>query len=170
MQLVTQIPVPPSALALTTLARVDYEDAFVVTVASAGERSAEEWMRVVLEESPPPVRRSLRSGWLSLGLKLGSAEASDRVLGWQIRRSEPDLVRVGLDSRVGMPAELLLERRSDSLLFCTFIHHGNPVLRAVWAVGIAQPHQRVVERLLSRAAKSERASPAAEAAGSVATS
>lgn len=151
---VRQTPVPSSVRGIASLSRVDYEDAFVATTAQAKDRTAEEWMRVVLEESPPSVQKSLRSGWLSLGLKLGSAESQERVLGWEVRQSEPDLVRLGLESRVGMPAELLLERRHDSFLFCTFIRHGNPVLRLVWAAGIAKPHQRIVGRLLTRAVKS----------------
>jgi len=159
MPAVTQIAVPSSARELTALSRVDYEDAFTVPVDHTGSRTAEDWMREVLEGSPRSVRRSLRSGWLSLGLKLGSAGASERVLGWEVRQSEPGLVRLGLDSRVGMPAELLLALREDSLLFCTFIRHGNPILRVVWAASIARPHQEVVARLLGHAAHRGSGSP-----------
>jgi len=169
-QPVRQIPVPFSVRGISSLSRIDYADAFVVTTAEAQGRTAEEWIRVMLEESPPPVQKGLRSGWLSLGLKLGSAESAERVLGWEVRQSEPDLVRLGLDSRLGMPAELLLERRSGSLLFCTFIRHGNSVLRQVWAAGIAKPHQRIVGRLLTRAVESPRASTLAEASTGVANS
>jgi hypothetical protein len=49
-----------------------------------------------------------------------------------------------------MPAELFLERRDDSLLFCTFVRHENPIVRALWAPIIA-PHEQVVTRLLQNA-------------------
>lgn len=168
MTAVTQIAVPDFARALSGLSRIDYEDAFRVVVDDAGGRTAESWMREVLEGSPQPVRKSLRSGWLFLGLKLGSAGASERVLGWEVRQSEPGLVRLGLDSRVGMPAELLLALREDSLLFCTFIRHGNPILRAAWAAGIARPHQEIVARLLRQAAQRGSGAPLRSAAGRVA--
>lgn len=83
-----------------------------------------------------------------LGLKLGS----DGVLGWEVRRSTPDHVLVGADSRIGMPAELLLERRQDALLFCTFVRHANLIARAVWA-GVEPVHRPVVRHVLEDAAR-----------------
>ena len=140
---VRQIPVPPQARAHSTLSHIDYEDAFVVENRAALERSPEQWMRTILEDAPAAVRSQLVSGWTSIGLKLGR----DGVLGWQVHRSTPEFVLLGADSRIGMPGELLLERRGDALLFATFVQHENAVARAVWA-GVEPVHVPVVRRVL----------------------
>jgi hypothetical protein len=148
---VCQIAVPPSARALSTLARVDYQDAFVVRTGAPRDRTAEQWARAVLEDAPVSMRSRLLAGWSALGLKL-SASRSDRfVLGWRIRDSAPDFVLLGADSRVGMPAELLFKRRPDGLLFATFVQHGNPIARALWT-GTERLHPSIVRQLLRGAA------------------
>src|SRR5579884_2970454 len=87
---VTEIPLPADARALTTLHRVDYEDAFAVS--PAGRHSPEHWIRAVLQEAPPKVRRRLVLGWTALGLKLGPPWSSNRVLGWRVERRDPAFV------------------------------------------------------------------------------
>ena len=67
---VRQVPVPPAVLELSTLARVDYADAFLVPTAEGRSRTAEAWARAVLEDAPLAVRTSLLSGWSGLGLKM----------------------------------------------------------------------------------------------------
>jgi hypothetical protein len=145
---VRQIAVPAAARALSTLARIDYEDAFLVATESAADRTAEEWARELLERAPDRLRARLVSGWSALGLKLDGAGGS--VLGWQVRRSTPDVVLLGADSRIGMPGELLFEREARGLLFATFVRHGNPVARALWA-RVEPTHVRIVRQVLSAA-------------------
>ena len=89
--------------------------------------------------------------WFALGLKHGPASSGDHVLGWPLRRTAPDHVLLGAESRFGMPAELLVKLDRDGVLFSTMIEHRNPFMRAVWAP-IVSPHQRIVRRLLERAA------------------
>ena len=127
---IRQINVPRAARALSELPQADYEDAFVVQLGNAQERTAEQWARAILEEAPANTRRKLTSGWSTIGLKL-SRERS--VLGWTVRQSTDDFVLLGADSRIGMPAELLFMRRARSLLFSTFVQRRNPVARLVWA-------------------------------------
>jgi hypothetical protein len=146
---VSQIAVPADAQALGTLSRIDYADAFLVAVESPQERSGEQWARAALEAVPIKVRRTLQSGWSALGLKLGEAPRERSVLGWPIRRSTPDFVLLGADSRIGMPAELLFQRRQRMLLFATFVQQDNAIARAVWA-RVDQVHVPVVRRLLER--------------------
>jgi hypothetical protein len=122
MTKVRQIAVPPAARAPSTLSRID-----------------------------SAMRTMLSSGWASLGLKHGQAGGDRSVLGWEIRRSTEDVVLLGADSHIGMPAELLVERRRDGLLFATFVEHGNPVARTVWA-GVEPVHVPIVRRLLERVA------------------
>jgi hypothetical protein len=130
---------------------VDYADAFVVEAAAAQERSAEEWIRSVLDDAPTGLRRALRSGWHSLGLELGPDDSDGLVLGWEVRRSTGAHVLLGAGSRLGMPAELVLQRRPRSLLLATLIRQENPLVRAMWA-GMVHVHRRVVPNVLARAA------------------
>lgn len=150
---VREVAVPPAARALRTLSRVDYEDAFLVQVCRTEDRTAEQWARAMLEDAPETMRRSLRLGWLALGLKLCPAQSDRSVLDWQVRRSTPSFALVGADSRIGMPAELFLERGQHTLLLATFVQHDNPIARAVWA-GIEPLHRRVVPYVLEHRGRS----------------
>ncbi|WP_142392535.1 DUF2867 domain-containing protein [Mycobacterium sp. 3519A] len=150
---VRQIDVPPTVLALSTLPRIDYSDAFVFD--HSGDDSPEDLMRGVLEGAPPAVRAQLLSGWSAIGLKVaGGSDGS--VLGWQVRRSTPEHVLLGADSRIGMPGELLLKKDDGALIFSTLVAQRNLLARAVWAV--TEPvHVRVVRDLLAQAAQRLRA-------------
>jgi hypothetical protein len=97
------------------------------------------------------MRHSLRLGWFTLGLRLGPADAPGRILGWELRRNTPQVALLGASSRVGMPAEVLFERRGGSLLLATFVRHRNPLTRLLWQAFSAQ-HRRVVRHLLRQAA------------------
>jgi hypothetical protein len=87
---VREVAVPPAARRLSTLSRVDYEDAFLIDVGPAHDRTPEQWARVILEDAPITLRGVLRSGWSALGLKRGSARSERSVLGWQVLRSTPE--------------------------------------------------------------------------------
>ena len=147
---VRQIALPPDARALSTLSRIDYEDAFAVT--AEAQPTAEEWMRAVLYDAPPSVRRGLWLGWTALGVKLGPPWASDRVLGWKVKHSDPDFVLLAADSWLGFRGELLFARDPDGLLFATLVQQTNPAVRVLWAA-ITPRHQHVVRSLLSHAAR-----------------
>lgn len=157
---VTEIALPPKARELSLLPRLDYTDCFVVDAPGIPELTAERWAREMIQGAPGPLRDSLRSGWRMLGLKHGSAADPDRILGWELRRREPDSVLLHADSRIGMPGELLYMRMSEGILFATFIQQRNPVAKAVWA-SIASGHRRIVAEMLGRAA--ERLQPASSA-------
>jgi hypothetical protein len=145
-----QIAVPADARALSMLAHVDYEDAFLVEGVPVHERTAEQWARTVLEEAPIGMRAALQTGWSALGLKLGG-DGSDRfVLGWEVRRRTPDFVLLGAGSHIGMPGELLFNRERRALLFSTFVQHDNAGARALWA-GVEPVHVPIVRRILEDA-------------------
>jgi hypothetical protein len=147
---VRQVDPPSSARALSTLPRVDYCDAFLFDVGSANGESAEALIREILEGAPLAVRTQLLSGWAAIGLKVG--ETSNGVLGWEVRRTVPDHVLLGAESRIGMPGELLLKKHDGALLFATFVAKRNLVARAVWAV--TEPvHVRVVRDILAQASQ-----------------
>jgi hypothetical protein len=146
---VHQVTVPPAARAHTTLSHVDYEDAFLVEAGPSHGRTGEQWARAMLEDAPIMMRRKLRWGWFALGLTLGSTGSDRLVLGWEVRRSTPDFALLASGSRVGLPAELLFERRQHTLLFVTFVQQQNPIARAMWAA-VAPRHRQVVRYLLEQ--------------------
>jgi hypothetical protein len=74
------------------------------------------------------------------------------VLGWGIRRADPDVVLLGAGGRFGLSGELLFHQEPDRLLFCTFVQLRNPVVRTVWS-RIEATHQEVVPSLLRHAAR-----------------
>ena len=145
---VRQVPVPPAVLELSTLARVDYADAFLVPTAEGRSRTAEAWARAVLEDAPLAVRTSLLSGWSGLGLKMSRSDGS--VLGWEVRTSTPDLAILGAESHLGLRGQLLFKREPEAVLFSTLVQHDNPVARTVWA-GVEAAHVRIVQRILEQA-------------------
>ena len=151
---VTQISLPADARALSTLPRIDYEDAFTVGVAV--DLTPRQWARAVIDDAPSRVRARLYMGWLGLGLKLGPPWSSHRVLGWRVARDEPDWLLLTANSWLGLRGELLFRREPHGLLFATLVQQTNPAARAVWAK-ITDTHQQVVRSLLTHAAKREQA-------------
>jgi hypothetical protein len=147
---VRQIGVPSAARALSTLAHIDYEDAFLIETLRAEDRTAEEWARAVLEDAPAKVRAMLLSGWSAIGLKVG--RAGDGVLGWAIRDRGPDFVLLGAESRLGMPGQLLFKREPGALMFATFVQHDNQIARALWA-SVEPVHVPTVRHVLTQASR-----------------
>jgi Protein of unknown function (DUF2867) len=151
---VTAVTLPADARALSTLSRIDYEDAFRL---DAGvERSAERWVRAMLNDAPVRVRSRLVAGWLALGLNLRGPWSADRVLGWQVQHSDPHVVLLAADSWLGLRGELLFVSEPGGLLFATFVQQNNPLARTIW-VAITETHQQVVQSLLVHAARREAA-------------
>ena len=153
---VRQVTLPSAARALSTFPHVDYEDAFLVETGRAQDRTAEQWARAILEDAPVSTRNALSRGWSKLGLRVGSTDPDRFVLGWELRRSTPDVALLGARGRLGLSGELLFERQQHTLLFATFVQLENVIACALWA-GIASRHRQVVRDLLERASGPERA-------------
>ena len=149
---VRQVAVPPVARRLSTLPHVDYEDAFLIDIERAEDRTPEQWARVILEDAPITIRSTLRSGWFALGLQPRSTRSERSVLGWDVWRSTPEFVLLAGDSRIGLSAELLFKRQGPSLLFATLLQQENPIARAVWA-GVAPAHRPIVRYLLEHGSR-----------------
>ncbi|HEY0815268.1 MAG TPA: hypothetical protein VGE11_18515 [Pseudonocardia sp.] len=149
---VRQVAVPPTARARTTLARVDYADAFLVDAASTRDRTGEQWARLILEGAPAKTRRDLGRGWSALGLRLRPVGSDRTVLGWEIRDSTPDVALLGARGRLGIAGELLFERQPGGMLFATFVQLTNPVARVFWMALVAARHRTIVRGLLARGA------------------
>ncbi len=146
---VRKIEVPPAARRLSTLDGIDHEDAYLVRVGRSTDRTAEQWARAIFDDAPSPLRLRLWSGWIMLGLRLAAPGSPGHILGWEIRKNTADFILLGARSRVGMPAELLIKRQGDAVLFDTFVQQQNPRARAVWA-GIHPTHRLVVPSILEQ--------------------
>jgi hypothetical protein len=144
---VRQVAVAPGARALCTLPRVDYADAFVADIDSAQTRTGEQWARAIFEGAPAATRRALRCGWRALGLQLGPTRSERLVFGWEVRRSAPEFALLAVRSRIGVAAEVLCERRQQSVLFTSFVHQENAIGRAVCTL-VAPVHRLAVRHLL----------------------
>lgn len=149
MNSVEQIEVPADARSISTLARVDYDDAFRLATERAQERTGEEWARAVLEGAPAATRDALTAGWSALGMERGSARDEELVLGWDIRRTTPEFALLGARSALGFEGEVLFKRERRALVFATFIELRTADARTVWA-GVAPRHRAVVRQLLER--------------------
>jgi hypothetical protein len=150
---VRQVAIPPEARALTTLSHVDYNDAFVVEVGHAPERTGEQWARAILENAPSTLQHVLLRLLSAIGLQLGPIRSDGFVVGWEVRRSTPELVLLGArGSRIGPSAELFFKRDQGRVLWATFVQLDNQGARAVWA-GLAPVHRQVVRYLLGQAGR-----------------
>jgi hypothetical protein len=151
---VSAITLPADARTLTTLSRIDYQDAF--RLGAGVERPAEEWVRAMLNEAPLIVRSRLVAGWLALGLNLRGPWSARRVLGWKVQHRDPNFVLLAADSWLGLRGELLFRSEPRGLLFATFIQQDNALARSLWNK-ITPQHQHVVHSLLAHVARREAA-------------
>ncbi|MFI1973067.1 hypothetical protein [Streptomyces cinnamoneus] len=151
---VRHVAVPPAAHALSTLVRIDYENAVLADLDPAQNRTAEQWARTVLEDAPSDTRQALTQGWTALGLQLRPAPSEGCVLGWPVRRRTPDLVLLSAGPTRGLHGELLFQRRPHALLLAAFIQLDGERARALWAPAENRhPHvmYQVLEQAVSRA-------------------
>lgn len=149
---VRHVRVPPEVQPLSTLARIDYENAVLADLGPAQDRTAEQWARAILEDAPPETRHALTQGWTALGLQLGPARSEDFVLGWPVRHSTPDLVLLSADPTLGLSGELLFQRRPQSLLLACFIQLEDDTARALWTQAESR-HPHVMHQLLEQATR-----------------
>jgi hypothetical protein len=149
---VRQVEVPEEARTLTSLRRVDYEDAFLLPLPRVADRDAQGWAREVLERAPEGQRRKVLSGWAALGFELEEIPDTGSVLGWRIRRDAPDLTVLGATSPLGLEGELIFERRAGALAYATLVALDGDRARASWAP-IETAHRRIVGELLADVAR-----------------
>ncbi|SHF65677.1 hypothetical protein [Streptoalloteichus hindustanus] len=145
-----EIAVPPALRELSQLPRIDYENAVLADTDLAGDLTAEQWMRAVLDDAPAEYRALLTRGWTSLGLRLAPEPSDQVVLGWTVRHSTPDHVVLAVHSDDGLAAELVIERRQNAVLYASFIHHGSDEARARWAA-VEHQHTPAMCQLLDEA-------------------
>lgn len=147
-----RIGVPDEIRSRTSLTHIDYQDALVVGTRDASSDNAEQWIRRMFESAPTPLRAFIRFGWLMCGAKLGPYPAPDYVVGWRIGENEPDLIRIDVEWRVGLRAQLVLHTQPSSIVFATFVAHHRRAARILWPV-LVPVHKMTVRYLIARAAR-----------------
>jgi hypothetical protein len=140
--------VPKAVRALTTLAEPNYVDLFTVTTPTATSRSAEEWARAVLEQTPV-ARRNTRGLWRLMGLRLGPPHSSDHVQGWKIAARGDNWLRVETASWY-MTAQAVCLVEDGQVSISLSLRYDRPVAPLVWAL-VSGPHQRAVPVMLRQA-------------------
>ena len=135
-------------------ASADYSDAFEVRLREPDGRTAEEWIRAGLEGAPAPVRWTIVVVHrYVLRFRLGPLTSRDRVLGWRVAESTPEVVR--LEAESPLLRAVLVGRRTDerATRLTTLLFFVRPsVMRSVWTV-VGPLHRRIAPYLLGRAAR-----------------
>jgi hypothetical protein len=142
--------VPGAVRSIVTLADPDYMDLFTVSTPIAKDRSAEQWIRAVLEQSAV-ARHNARRVWRLMGLRLGPQDSADHVQGWKISGRGADWVRVETASwYLTAQAICLVEQGRVSISLA--LRYDHPAARLAWAV-VSGPHQRALPVMLRQAVR-----------------
>jgi hypothetical protein len=133
----------------------DYADSFEVHTAVPDGRSAEQWARDALENAPAVVRGVvLLAHRHVLRFRLGPLQSADHVLGWRIRKSEPDVIELTADGP--LMSGLILGRRTapTAVRIETFVFFHRQRAATIWTL-VGPLHRRIAPLLLKRAATVE---------------
>jgi len=142
-----EVQVPQEARALSMLASVDYCDAFRADIDSGHVLTAEQLARTMLEDPPMLVRAVFKTAWRIMGLRLDSSQPGRSLVGWELRRNEPDTALMAARSPLGFDAEILTMREEKAILVAVFVRLENRLARTIWA-GIGPAHKRTARYLL----------------------
>ena len=132
----------------------DYADAYEIEILATDSRSAEEFAREALENSPAALRRFIVIAHrYVLGLRLAPLDAPGHVLGWRVVASTQELAVLTAESPLAQAALVGRRVAPDRVRLTTFLAYRRPlVARTIWtAVGPA--HRRIAPYLLERAAR-----------------
>ena len=120
-------------------------------------RSADAWMRDVLEGAPWAVRAFLRVGWRAvLGFRLAPGGTPGHVLGWPVATASEDAIALEQRSAL-MSARLGLRASPTAIEWTTSVRYEHAATRVVWAI-VGVLHRRMVPYLL-RGAVARRSRP-----------
>jgi hypothetical protein len=126
------------------LSPIHYREAFAVPV--DGDRSAEQWARLLLEGASPQKRAAMQSAWRLLGLDLIPSDAADQILGWRIR-SDGDAVVLATRSSTGLTARIVLTAPAGQVVYTMVVRYDRWFSRFLW-FAIASRHRAFVRGLL----------------------
>jgi hypothetical protein len=141
--------IPEAIRCLDTLASPDYVDLFTATASDARDKSAEEWARATLEDTP--TGRSAPSLWRLLGLRLGPTPSPDFVQGWKIADRGEDWIRIETTSWF-MTAHAVVQVDHGHVSVALFLRYDRPIAALIWPP-VSVMHRRAVPVMLHQALK-----------------
>ena len=141
--------IPPAIRSLDTLPRPDYADMFTLTAAGATDKSAEEWARALLEETPFARRYAFFPWRILLHLRLGPRSSPQHVYGWRIADRGDHWIRIEAASWF-MTAHGVIHVQEGRLSVAWFGRYDRPVAALVWPP--LSPFHRRANRLILRQA------------------
>jgi hypothetical protein len=150
MSTVREVDPPPAVSALAGLEPVSYREAFEFT--GGVERGPEQWARLILEDAPRRDRFAMLGTWVALGVGLAPLGSAGQVLGWRIRRHEPDAIVLGIRALVGLTARIVVRTDGPQVMHAMFIRYDRRLGARLWT-RIAPGHHRFVAGLLERVAR-----------------
>lgn len=130
----------------------DYATSFAVDLAHGDTRSAEGWVRSILEGAPVFLRWFVQFGWkFVLRLRLSPRGVGGTVAGWTIRRTTPDSIMLEVESSLIVARKVLRMEADHRLTLTTYVWYERRRGRLLW-LAIAPVHHRVEPLLLTIAA------------------
>jgi hypothetical protein len=141
--------VPDAIRRLGALANPDYADFFTATASGATDKSAEEWARTVLEDTP--TGRSAPRLWRLLGLRLGPTPSTAYVQGWRIADRGDDWIRIEASSWC-MTAHAVVQVDEGHVSLALFVRYDRPIAALIWPA-VSVMHRRAVPVMLRQALK-----------------
>jgi hypothetical protein len=141
--------IPEAIRCLDTLASPDYVDLFTATTGGATEKSAEEWARAMLEDTP--TGRSAPFLWRLLGLRLGPTPSPGCVQGWKIADRGEDWIRIETTSWF-MTAHAVVQVDDGHVSLALFVRYDRPIAALIWPP-VSVMHRRGVPVILRQALK-----------------
>lgn len=143
--------IPDTIRRLTTLVSPDYVDLFTVATSGATGKSAEEWARTALEDTP--TGRSAPVLWRLLGLRLGPTPSPDYVQGWKIADRGDDWIRIETTSWF-MTAHAVVQVDDGRVSIALFLRYDRPIAAVIWPP-VSVMHRRAVPVILRQALKAD---------------
>lgn len=142
--------VPDALVELGTLGTVDYVDSCVADVPVGTERSAEDWARVVLEQTAIGRRAPLL--WTALGLRLGPRPSPDHIQGWRIAGRGDDWIRV--ETRSWFASAQAVCRVADGhVSVALLLRYDRPLVAAAIWLPVGALHRRGLPAMVAEAVK-----------------
>jgi hypothetical protein len=153
------MPVPTGSLICESLPRVDYEDAYAVTIPPGAPTDPEEWAAAILDSLPGWVAALLRLRNLAVapfGLNTGSPRANDhRRLPFPLIDRTDDEVLLGVDDRhLDFRFSVLVRAGTVTGSTAVYLHS---TVGPVYFVPVRVIHPTVVRALIHGATTSPKA-------------
>ncbi|MEU8814562.1 hypothetical protein [Actinoplanes sp. NPDC048796] len=145
---VTEAEVSAETVVLAGLEPVDYREGFGFPTGES--LSAEAWARRILEGASRGDRAKMLAAWRFLGVGLAPLKAPGQVLGWRIRRSDPEAIVLAVRATAGVSARLVLRAEPGRVTHAMLVRYDSGLGRRVWT-RFAPAHRRFYVRLLDRA-------------------